>query len=72
VIRQHAFVRRYPTAIVFAAALIIISVVGCGGGSKTGTVIPFTPTGTYQLTVQGSAQDGARGYTCTLVVASSQ
>jgi hypothetical protein len=32
-------------------------------------VIPFTPVGTYTLTVQGSAQGGARGYTCTLIVA---
>ena len=41
---------------------------GChqSGGSKA--TIPFTPTGTYTLTVQGSAQNAARGFTVTLVV----
>jgi hypothetical protein len=68
--RQQAFLRKHPAAAVFALALIIITVVGCGGSSnQTKGVTPFTPTGTYQLTVQGSAQNGARGYTCTLIVA---
>ena len=69
--RPQAFVRRHPAAAVFALALIIITIVGCGGGKAKGT-IPFTPTGTYTLTVQGSAQDAARGFTCTLIVAAEQ
>jgi hypothetical protein len=66
--RQRSFLRRHPATAVFALALIIITVAGCGG-SKTATIIPFTPTGTYMLTVQGSAQNAGRGYTCTLIVA---
>jgi hypothetical protein len=69
--RQKTFLRRHPAAAIFALALIIATVVGCGGSSKSKGVIPFTPTGTFSLTVQGSAQGGARGYTCTLIVASN-
>jgi hypothetical protein len=47
-------------------------VAGCGGSNKKKGTIPFTPTGTYTLTVQGSAQNGARGYTCTLIVAAAK
>jgi sugar lactone lactonase YvrE len=68
--RRETLMRRYLTASALALALIVITVAGCGGSSnKTATVIPFTPTGTYMLTVHGSAQNGARGYTCTLIVA---
>jgi hypothetical protein len=66
---RQKFVRKHPLFTVFALALIIITVAGCGGsGNKTATVIPSTPTGTFMLTVRGSAQNGARGYTCTLIV----
>ena len=65
-IAGHNLIR--PLA-VFAFALVIATVAGCGGGKSKGT-IPFTPVGTFTLTVQGSAQNGARGYTCTLIVAS--
>jgi hypothetical protein len=70
--RRETFLRRYPAAAVLALALIIVAVVGCGGSSTSKGTIPFTPTGTFMLTVQGSAQGGARGYTCTLIVASEK
>lgn len=71
VAKQRALVRRYPAAVIFALALIVITVAACGGGnSKKIGSISYTPTGTTMLTVQGSAQNGARGYTCTLIVAS--
>ena len=70
--RQQKFVRKHLAASMVALALIIITVAGCGSGNKTATVIPFTPTGTFMLTVHGSAQNGARGYTCTLIVAAGK
>ncbi|MFZ1032539.1 MAG: hypothetical protein WAN72_11150 [Candidatus Acidiferrales bacterium] len=42
-------------------------IAGCHHSSTT-TTIPYTPTGTYKLTVQGSAQNAGRGFTVTLVV----
>jgi hypothetical protein len=56
------------------AALIILAsfaalLAGCNNSSgKAKPVIPYTPTGTYTLTVQGAAQNGSRGFTMTLVV----
>ncbi|MFZ0519718.1 MAG: NHL repeat-containing protein [Candidatus Acidiferrales bacterium] len=41
---------------------------GCHHYSSSTATIPFTPTGTYNLTVQGSAQNAGRGFTVTLVV----
>lgn len=67
--RRETFLRKHPAVAIFALALIVGAVAGCGGSSKSKGVIPFTPAGTYTLTVQGSAQGGARGYTCTLIVA---
>lgn len=67
--RRETFLRKHPAVAIFALALIVGAVAGCGGSSKSKGVIPFTPVGTYTLTVQGSAQGGARGYTCTLIVA---
>jgi sugar lactone lactonase YvrE len=43
-------------------------IVGCHHKSGTAATIPYTPTGTYTLTVQGSAQNAGRGFTVTLVV----
>ena len=56
-----------------AAGLILASsaavLAGCRhSSSKAKPVIPYTPTGTYMLTVQGAAQNGSRGFTMTLVV----
>jgi len=70
--RRQTFLRRHPAFAIFALALIIVAVAGCGGSSKSRGTIPFTPTGTFTLTVQGSAQNGARGYTCTLIVATGK
>lgn len=74
--RPQTFVRKHLATSVLALALLIvtvtITVAGCGGGNKTATVIPFTPTGTFMLTVHGSAQNGSRGYTCTLIVAAGK
>jgi hypothetical protein len=70
--RQRKFLRRYLAVSVVALALIIVTVAGCGYHNNTATIIPFTPTGTFMLTVHGSAQNGARGYTCTLVVATGR
>jgi hypothetical protein len=41
---------------------------GCHHYSSTASVIPYTPTGTYTLTVHGFAQNASRGFTMTLVV----
>jgi hypothetical protein len=68
--RRETFFRKHPALAIVALALIIGAAAGCGGSSTSKGTIPFTPTGTYTLTVQGSAQGGARGYTCTLIVAS--
>jgi hypothetical protein len=65
--------QRSPRLIaVCALGMLLITVAASVGGCKSyssGTsLIPYTPTGTYQLTVQGSAQNGSRGFTMTLVV----
>jgi sugar lactone lactonase YvrE len=41
---------------------------GCHHSGSSAATIPFTPTGTYTLTVQGSTQNAARGFSVTLVV----
>lgn len=66
---QRELLRRHPALALFVFAAILVTVAGCKSKKSTGT-IPYTPTGTYKLTVQGAAQNGARGYTCTLIVAS--
>ena len=54
------------------ALLLLLAVtpiiVGCHHNSGTTATIPYTPTGTYNLTVQGSAQNAGRGFTVVLVV----
>jgi hypothetical protein len=69
---RSGFLRKRPVTALVALALLIVTVAGCGGSNKKKGTIPFTPTGTYTLTVQGSAQNGARGYTCTLIVAAAK
>jgi sugar lactone lactonase YvrE len=49
-------------------AVVLCAVIGGCGHSSTTSVIPFTPTGTYPLTVHGFAQNASRGFTMTLVV----
>jgi hypothetical protein len=54
------------------AALLLLAMTavigGCHHSNSSTATIPFTPTGTYTLTVQGAAQNAARGFTVTLVV----
>jgi hypothetical protein len=61
--------RQLAGALAFFLVLAMMPVIiGCHHKSSTNSTIPFTPTGTYTLTVQGSAQNAARGFTVTLVV----
>jgi sugar lactone lactonase YvrE len=56
--------------LIYVFALFIIcsaALTSCGGGSGVPT-IPATPAGTYNLTVQGTAQGAARAFVVTLVV----
>jgi len=55
------FVLGFSTAICAALG-------GCHHTSSTASVIPYTPTGTYTLTVHGFVQNASRGFTMTLVV----
>jgi hypothetical protein len=56
----------------FFALLLLLAttpvVAGCHHNSGANATIPYTPTGTYQLTVQASAQNAGRGFTVTLIV----
>lgn len=56
---------------IFALLLLLAMtpvIAGCHHKSGANATIPYTPTGTYKLTVQGSAQNAGRGFTVTLVV----
>jgi sugar lactone lactonase YvrE len=70
--KHQSLIRRHPGFALAVFAALLITIAGCGGSSKSKGTIPYTPTGTYKLTVQGSAQNAARGYTCTLIVATGQ
>jgi hypothetical protein len=65
--RQKRLPRLVPILALGSAITICGAVGGCGG-SKTTAVIPYTPTGTYTLTVHGFVQNASRGFTMTLVV----
>jgi len=57
------------TVVPLTLAVAICAVLGgCHGTSSTANVIPYTPTGTYTLTVHGFVQNASRGFTMTLVV----
>jgi sugar lactone lactonase YvrE len=59
--------RALAPALAFLALLVGVTVfAGCH--RKTTVTIANTPAGTYQLTVNGSAQNTSRGFTMTLVV----
>ena len=62
----------HPGALPVLALFLLLAmtpvIVGCHHSSGTTATIPYTPTGTYTLTVQGSAQNAGRGFTVTLVV----
>ncbi len=66
--RQKRLPRLVPV-LMFTFAVAICAVVGgCHSYNSTGSVIPYTPTGTFPLTVHGFAQNASRGFTVTLVV----
>jgi hypothetical protein len=61
--------RRLVSTLAVLLLLAMTAVIGgCHYNNSSKATIPFTPTGTYTLTVQGSAQNAARGFTVTLVV----
>lgn len=68
--RQERLPRWVPVSAIICAVLISGILGGCSSNNNNNipTVIPYTPTGTYSLTVHGSAQNASRGYTMTLVV----
>lgn len=61
--------RRVVLVLAFTAAVTICAILGgCHSYNSSGSVIPFTPTGTFTLTVHGFVQNASRGFTMTLVV----
>jgi sugar lactone lactonase YvrE len=60
--------RRLVSTLALLLLLAMTAVIGGCHSSSSKATIPFTPTGTYTLTVQGAAQNAARGFTVTLVV----
>ncbi len=60
--------RRLVSTLAVLLLLAMTAVIGGCHSSSSKATIPFTPTGTYTLTVQGAAQNAARGFTVTLVV----
>jgi sugar lactone lactonase YvrE len=60
---------RMVPVLAFTFAVAICAVLGgCHNYNSSGSVIPYTPTGTYSLTVHGFVQNASRGFTVTLVV----
>ena len=66
--RQKRLPGWVPVFAIACAVVICATVAGCGHSNNTQNIIPYTPTGTYSLTVHGSAQNASRGFTMTLVV----
>jgi sugar lactone lactonase YvrE len=67
-VRQTRLPRMVPALAFTFVIAICATVAGCNHTSSTANVIPYTPTGTYTLTVHGVAQNASRGFTMTLVV----
>jgi sugar lactone lactonase YvrE len=67
-VRQTRSPRMVPVLAFAFGFAICATVVGCSHSNSTANVIPYTPTGTYTLTVHGYAQNASRGFTMTLVV----
>jgi sugar lactone lactonase YvrE len=66
---QNKRSRRMIPVLTFTFAIAICAILGgCHNYSSTTNIIPYTPTGTYALTVHGFAQNGSRGFTMSLVV----
>jgi hypothetical protein len=66
--RQKRLPRMVPVLTLTFAVAFCAVLVGCGSHNSTASIIPYTPTGTYPLTVHGFAQNASRGFTMTLVV----
>jgi apolipoprotein N-acyltransferase len=66
--RKNATRRLVSTLAVLLLLAMTTVIGGCHYSNSSKATIPFTPTGTYTLTVQGAAQNAARGFTVTLVV----
>src|SRR5580692_10589963 len=67
-VRQTRLSRKLTVVPLTLAVAICAVLGGCHGTSSTANVIPYTPTGTYTLTVHGFVQNASRGFTMTLVV----
>ena len=61
--------RRVVPVLAFTVAVTICAILGgCHSYNSSASVTPFTPTGTFPLTVHGFVQNASRGFTMTLVV----
>jgi len=61
--------RHVVPVLAFTVAVTICAILGgCHSYNSTASVTPFTPTGTFTLTVHGFVQNASRGFTMTLVV----
>jgi sugar lactone lactonase YvrE len=67
-VRQTRLPRMFPAVAFTFVVAICATVAGCHHNNSTANIIPYTPTGTYTLTVHGFAQTASRGFTMTLVV----
>ena len=66
--RQKRLPRTIPALTLTFAVAICAVLAGCHHYNSAANVIPFTPTGTFPLTVHGFVQNASRGFTMTLVV----
>jgi sugar lactone lactonase YvrE len=67
-VRQARIPRMVPALAFTFVVAICATVAGCHSYNSSTNIIPYTPTGTYTLTVHGFAQNASRGFTMTLVV----
>jgi sugar lactone lactonase YvrE len=67
-VRQPRLPRMIPVLGFTFVVAICAAVGGCHHNNSSTNIIPYTPTGTYTLTVHGFAQNASRGFTVTLVV----
>jgi hypothetical protein len=67
-VRQTRLSRKVTVLALTLAVAICAALGGCHNTNSTANVIPYTPTGTYTLTVHGFVQNASRGFTMTLVV----
>jgi sugar lactone lactonase YvrE len=66
--RQRRLPRWVPVFAIACSVVICATLGGCGHNNNSQDIIPYTPTGSYSLTVHGSAQNASRGYTMIMVV----